>query len=177
MPNKYHRQNFNKGGGADTGKMGEIKSKVTLASDKIKKLFNKMEPGERMSQSDKDRIKELLKMSEKSPMQKQRVLDKLKSEAQKTGGNVMSMDEMQKLKGESDKSFKQRMDKVFEAKKGGRAALKRGGGKFPDYSGDGKITMKDILMGRGVIKKKNKKKMMAKKFKSPMEKSIKGKKA
>ena len=26
--------------------------------------------------------------------------------------------------------------------------------KFPDLSGDGKVTMKDILMGRGVIKKK-----------------------
>ena len=70
--------------------------------------------------------------------------------------------------------------KMMESKslaKGGRAALKRGGGKFPDYSGDGKITMRDILMGRGVIPKKKKKKMMAKKFKSPMEKSIRGKKA
>ena len=26
--------------------------------------------------------------------------------------------------------------------------------KFPDYSGDGKVTKKDILMGRGVIPKK-----------------------
>ena len=26
-------------------------------------------------------------------------------------------------------------------------------GKFPDLSGDGQVTMKDILMGRGVIKK------------------------
>tara|TARA_R100000908_G_C3649263_1_gene81808 strand:+ start:175 stop:462 length:288 start_codon:yes stop_codon:yes gene_type:complete len=26
--------------------------------------------------------------------------------------------------------------------------------KFPDLSGDGKITKKDILMGRGVVKKK-----------------------
>lgn len=26
-------------------------------------------------------------------------------------------------------------------------------GKFPDLSGDGKITMKDILIGRGVVKK------------------------
>jgi hypothetical protein len=31
-------------------------------------------------------------------------------------------------------------------KKGGKA-------KFPDLSGDGKVTKKDILMGRGVIKK------------------------
>ena len=34
--------------------------------------------------------------------------------------------------------------KAMEAKKGG----------FPDLSGDGKITQKDILMGRGVIKKR-----------------------
>ena len=26
-------------------------------------------------------------------------------------------------------------------------------GKFPDLSGDGEVTMKDILMGRGVLKK------------------------
>ena len=31
---------------------------------------------------------------------------------------------------------------------------KADGGGFPDLSGDGKITQKDILMGRGVIKKK-----------------------
>ena len=149
----------NVGGGADTGKMGEIKSSVTLAADRIKKLFNKMEPGGRMSQGDKDRIKKLLKMSEKSPMQKQRVLDKLKSEAQKTGGNVMSAEEMRKLQGESEKSFRGRMQKAFSAKKGGLAKKKK---KFPDMSGDGKVTMKDVLMARGVIpkKKKNKKKVI-----------------
>ena len=42
---------------------------------------------------------------------------------------------------------------------------------FPDVSGDGKITKKDILMARGVIPKpKNKK--MAKKSKSPMDKTV-----
>jgi hypothetical protein len=30
--------------------------------------------------------------------------------------------------------------------------------KFPDLSGDGKVTKKDILMARGVIKKKKGKK-------------------
>ena len=39
----------------------------------------------------------------------------------------------------------------MEAKKGGVAK------KFPDLSGDGKVTMKDVLMGRGVIKKPKKK--------------------
>ena len=52
----------------------------------------------------------------------------------------------------------------MEAKGGGLAeataklkaqGLKKGG--FPDLSGDGKVTMKDILMGRGVIKKPKKK--------------------
>ena len=58
--------------------------------------------------------------------------------------------------------------------KGGRVGLSKGSG-FPDYSGDGKITMKDILMGRGVIPKKKgkKKKMMAKKTETPMQKAVK----
>ena len=38
-------------------------------------------------------------------------------------------------------------NKMGYMKDGGRA-------KFPDLSGDGKVTKKDILMGRGVIKKK-----------------------
>jgi hypothetical protein len=40
-------------------------------------------------------------------------------------------------------------------KKDGKAKKKS---KFPDHSGDGKITKKDILMARGVIKKPMKKK-------------------
>ena len=44
--------------------------------------------------------------------------------------------------------MKKRKPKVMEAKKGGSA-------KFPDLSGDGKVTQKDILIGRGVIKRKN----------------------
>jgi hypothetical protein len=46
----------NVGGGADSGRMGEIKSKVTVAADKIRKLFEKMEPGGRMSEKDKERL-------------------------------------------------------------------------------------------------------------------------
>jgi hypothetical protein len=44
-------------------------------------------------------------------------------------------------------------DNPIEVKKGGR--IKKKGG-FPDLSGDGKTTMKDILIGRGVIKKGDK---------------------
>ena len=45
-------------------------------------------------------------------------------------------------------------------KKGGSPKKKK---KFPDLSGDGKVTMKDILMARGVIKKKKTKKKGKKK--------------
>lgn len=38
----------------------------------------------------------------------------------------------------------------------GSVKMKAGGSKkFPDLTGDGKVTMKDILKGRGVIKKKS----------------------
>ena len=56
--------------------------------------------------------------------------------------------------------------KTVNVKKGGlmeatkrlkAQGLKKGG--FPDLSGDGKVTMKDVLMGRGVIKKPKKKAM------------------
>ena len=39
-----------------------------------------------------------------------------------------------------------------EFKMGGK--VKKGGKGFPDLTGDGKVTFKDVLKGRGVIKKK-----------------------
>ena len=48
--------------------------------------------------------------------------------------------------------------KVSEQKaKGGRVGYKKGS-KFPDLTGDGKVTFADILKGRGVINGKKKKK-------------------
>ena len=41
----------------------------------------------------------------------------------------------------------------MNAKGGSISKLKAGG--FPDLSGDGKVTQKDVLMGRGVVKKAN----------------------
>ena len=53
-----------------------------------------------------------------------------------------------------------RSDNAYSMKKKGGKAKKKS--KFPDHSGDGKITKKDILMARGVIPK-TKKKMKKKK--------------
>lgn len=91
---------------------------------------------------------------ERSPMEVNRVMSKMKSDAQAMGGDVRTAGEMKPLKGESQKSFDSRYKPM---KTGGRMGLKSGS-KFPDHSGDGKITKKDILMAKGVIPKtKNKK--------------------
>jgi hypothetical protein len=58
--------------------------------------------------------------------------------------------------------------------KGGRVKKMGGGmmrpmmkkGSFPDMSGDGKVTQKDILIAKGVIKKPGKKKKVVKKMKN-----------
>ena len=86
--------------------------------------------------------------------------------------SVASKQSLQKLRDEKITASGVSKGKDMKAK-GGRVGLSKGSG-FPDYSGDGKITMKDVLMGRGVIpKKKGKKKMMAKKTKTPMQKAVK----
>ena len=105
----------------------------------------------------------------KIPGQVQRKFMPTQRDMQKT--SVAFKQVNQKLRGEPITKSGVSKGKDMKAK-GGRVGLKRG--SFPDYSGDGKITMKDVLMGRGVIpKKKGKKKMMAKKTETPMQKAVK----
>jgi len=122
----------NVGGGADTGRMGEIKSKLAVASDKFKKLMERLEPNTRMSEEDKKRLMERLKQ-QNNPKTLPRGL-----KIDTTTGEGANM---------------------IKLAKGGSAKKKK---KFPDMSGDGKVTMKDVLMARGVIpkKKKTKKKVI-----------------
>ena len=61
-------------------------------------------------------------------------------------GRIMSKPEKRKTPGKKMKTT--------TYKKGGSAKKKS---KFPDHSGDGKITKKDILMAKGIIPKKKKK--------------------
>ena len=85
-----------------------------------------------------------------SPQERKELMDKIKRSKGKMTNPFVTLDSLGRP--------------TMEAKKGGLAAataklkaqgLKKGG--FPDLSGDGKVTMKDILMGRGVIKKTKKK--------------------
>ena len=145
----------NKGGGADSGKMGEMKSKVTLAADRIRKLNDDMgistggltkEQIERLKEIMKKRRggKEMIPLDKGSPFINavQKIMRK-----REPGGRFSNTDI--KL-----------AENTLKMKKGGRATLKKGS-KFPDHSGDGKITQKDILMAKGVIPKtKSKKKII-----------------
>ena len=77
-----------------------------------------------------------------------------------------------RIQGENTKAIKSIIDDAFSSArekkaKGGRVGLK--GGSFPDLSGDGKTTFKDILIGRGVIKKGKK----GKKTDTPIQKAVK----
>ena len=94
-------------------------------------------------------------------------------------GRVVSDDQIKKIKKDKKEEMMDKERKAFlrtPKRKGGRIGFKKGTGrsgvpamdiktkislakkkknkgKFPDVSGDGKITKKDILMARGVIPK------------------------
>jgi len=78
---------------------------------------------------------------------------------------------------ESVKKRNKKSEEMFKGAegkaKGGRVGLKRG--TFPDLNKDGKTTFADVLIGRGVLPKGKKKKTMAKKSESPMDKAVKKK--
>ena len=44
-------------------------------------------------------------------------------------------------------------EKGYKETKSGKMVKKKKKGGFPDLTGDGKVTFKDVLKGRGVIKK------------------------
>ena len=145
----------NKGGGADSGRMGEIKSQVTVAADKIRKLFEKIEPGGRMSEKDKERLLKVInnKTGKETFRTKKEIMQNLKdfSPSKNDPKTLPRGLKMDTTTGEGANMIK--------LAKGGSAKKKK---KFPDMSGDGKVTMKDILIARGVIpkKKKTKKKVI-----------------
>ena len=94
---------------------------------------------------------------------------KVKDEAFKSideKGKGLSLQKRSQIK----KSFSGKASKIFDdaskarkGKMGGgfmgkRMGYKKGSKKFPDLTGDGKVTFADILKGRGVINGKKKKK-------------------
>jgi len=78
----------------------------------------------------------------------------------KSGKSESNKEAYKRIQKDNTKVIGKMFKKAIEGKKdGGRMGLKKG--SFPDHSGDGKITKKDILMAKGVIPKtKSKKKII-----------------
>ena len=89
----------------------------------------------KLTKKQKDKLKDLFKGQK---IDEKKFLDRFK---RKKKDGVISFGELKAIQA------KKKKPRVMEAKKGGSA-------KFPDLSGDGKVTQKDILIGRGVIKRK-----------------------
>ena len=68
-------------------------------------------------------------------------------------GKGLSLQKRSQIK----KSFSGKASKIFDDASKKRKEFKKGSGKkFPDLTGDGKVTFADILKGRGVINGKKK---------------------
>jgi len=145
---KYHKafQGFVKvfTGAKQPGVKGSSTTIVGVAPSKNIKKFQKQK-------------EKIIKMTDKykSAVNDPEVKKKMSSGTSETLSKISKI-----YKGEP---ITKKVKKVEKKAKGGRMGLKKGGGKFPDHSGDGKITQKDILMAKGVIpktKSKSKKKII-----------------
>ena len=124
-------------------KGGRIRGPKDLKDKKVKERMKKLK--EKLSKKKSGK-----KIEDMTPQEKKELRDKILKDQGKMTNPFLK--------------FNKLGQPFMEAKGGGLAAataklkaqgLKKGG--FPDLSGDGKVTMKDILMGRGVIKKPKKK--------------------
>ena len=134
-------------------KGGRIRGPQDLKDKKNQEKMSKLKKKllQKRFDSDLNKFKKQKKFKELTPQEKKELLDKIKRDKGQMTNPFLK--------------FNKLGQPFMEAKGGGLAeataklkaqGLKKGG--FPDLSGDGKVTMKDILMGRGVIKKPQKKK-------------------
>ena len=87
----------------------------------LKRIVDRIPKGKKR----KSKIPKNTFKSDRSPMEVNRVMAKMKSDAQAMGGDIKSMGELKPLKGESIESFKSRPSTKLLAK-GGRAGYKGG---------------------------------------------------
>ena len=142
-----------------------VVSPIKQAANVIKTTFAKPKKPKIGGQEKSKKIKEAVGIKKK--------VEKLekKGEAQiKEGKTMLSRSDMveptknlrniKRTKRDSDKFVKETLKRNF--KKGGPVDKKKKKKKFPDLTGDGKVTFADVLKGRGVIngKKKKKKKVI-----------------
>ena len=149
-----------------------VTSPITHAKNVIKSTFAKDKKSKIGGQEKSKRIKEAVgikKKIEKLEKQGEDQIKKFKPMVSRSDlvGPTKNLRDIKRAKKDADKLIKESLKTGF--KKGGRAGFNKGSkdpvgkkkSKFPDFSGDGEVTQKDVLMAKGVIPKpKNKKKVI-----------------
>ena len=140
------------------------KSPIKQAVEKIKTVFKPKKPkigGQEKSKKIKEAVG-IKKKVEKLEKQSEKQIKKGKEMLSRSDmvGPTKNLRDIKRTKRDADKFVKETLKSGF--KKGGPVDKKKKKKKFPDLTGDGKVTFADVLKGRGVIngKKKNKKKVI-----------------
>ena len=155
-----------------------VTSPITHAKNVIKSTFKKDKTnkpkigGQEKSKRIKEAVaikKDATKLDEKITRDFKEAKTKVKKgvlDRKDIIGGAKNKRDVKRLTKKADEFVKETL-KGF--KKGGRAGFNKGSkdpvgkkkSKFPDFSGDGEVTQKDVLMAKGVIPKpKNKKKVI-----------------
>ena len=133
--------------------------KANVPKTAIETAKSKLNKAIQATKGSKAKLKQtLFEIENKQPLTFKGAKQKTLSNTEKAKiRNEESKKMFEKTMSDNKKIIKNIMRGGKESKKdGGRMGLKKG--SFPDHSGDGKITKKDILMAKGVIpKSKNKK--------------------
>ena len=141
------------------------KSPITQAVEKIKTVFKPKKPkigGQEKSKKIKEAVG-IKKKVEKLEKQSEQQIKKGKEMLSRSDmvGPTKNLRDIKRTKRDADKFVKETLREGFN--KGSKDPVgKKKKKKFPDLTGDGKVTFADVLKGRGVIngKKKNKKKVI-----------------
>ena len=79
---------------------------------------------------------------------------KIRPRSFKKGGYVDMSEKHEGMESKAKEAKEYSMEeKGYKETKSGKMVKKNKKGGFPDLTGDGKVTFKDVLKGRGVIKK------------------------
>ena len=138
-----------------------VTSPITHAKNVIKSTFAKDKKPKIGGQEKSKRIKEAVKIKknvEKLEKQGEEQIKKFKPMVSRSDlvGPTKNLRNIKRTKRDADKLVKESLKVGF--KKGGPVDKKKKKKKFPDLTGDGKVTFADVLKGRGVINGKKKKK-------------------
>ena len=138
-----------------------VVSPIKHAANVIKTTFTKPKKPKIGGQEKSKRIKEAVKIKknvEKLEKQSEDQIKKFKPMVSRSDlvGPTKNLRNIKRTKRDADKLVKESLKIGF--KKGGPVDKKKKKKKFPDLTGDGKVTFADVLKGRGVINGKKKKK-------------------